>query len=77
MAFSFAPFLTKSSALYSKDSDLTRPDRIEIRPSFYAEWLKDLSEKFTFRTRGGYEYRIYKRNDGTWGDEQARMRLRN
>lgn len=76
MAFSFAPFLTKSSPLYSKNSDLARPDRIEIRPAFYVEWSKDLSEKFTFRTRGGYEYRIFKRSDGTWGDEQARTRLR-
>ena len=75
-ALSFAPFLMYSSPLYSKNSDLSRPDRIEIRPSFFGEWTKSLSEKWTFRFRLGYEYRIFKRVDDVWGDEQGRARLR-
>lgn len=75
-ALSFAPFLMNASPLYSKNSDLNRPDRIEIRPSFFGEWTKVLSQKWTFRSRLGYEYRIFKRNDGIWGDEQGRVRLR-
>jgi hypothetical protein len=75
-ALSFAPFLMNSSALYSKNSDLSRPDRIEIRPSFFGEWTKSLSKKWTFRSRLGYEYRIFKRTDDVWGDEQGRVRLR-
>ena len=75
-AFSFAPFLIHTNPLYSKVSDLNRPDRLEIRPSFFGEWTKKLSEKWIFRSRLGYEYRIFKRDDGTWGDEQGRVRLR-
>ncbi len=75
-ALSFAPFLINTSPLYSKNSDLTRPDRTEIRPAFFGEWTKQLSEKWTFRSRLGYEYRIFKRDDGSFGDEQGRVRLR-
>ena len=75
-AFSFAPFLLHTYPLYSKVSDLSRPDRLEIRPTFFGEWTKKLSEKWIFRSRLGYEYRIFKRNDETWGDEQGRARLR-
>ena len=75
-AFSFAPFLLHTYPLYAKNTDLNRVDRWEIRPSFYVEWTKKLSEKWTFRSRLGYEYRIFKRNNGTWGDEQGRARLR-
>ena len=75
-ALSFAPFLMNSSPLYSKNSDLTRPDRLEIRPTFFGEWTKKLSDKWTFRSRLGYEYRIFKRSDDVWGDEQGRARLR-
>lgn len=75
-AFSFAPFLLHSYPLYANNNDLTRPIRLEIRPSFFVEWTKKLTEKWTFRSRLGYEYRIFKRNDGIWGDEQARARLR-
>lgn len=75
-ALSFAPFLTYTSPLYSKNGDLSRPDRLEIRPSFFGEWTKKVSEKWTFRSRVGYEYRIFKRVDDVWGDEQGRARLR-
>ena len=75
-ALSFAPFLMNSSPLYSKNSDLTRPDRLEIRPTFFGEWTKKLSNKWTFRSRLGYEYRIFRRVDDSWGDEQGRARLR-
>lgn len=75
-AFSFAPFLLRTSPLYSKNSDLSRPDRIEIRPSFFGEWSKKLSNKWIFRTRLGYEYRIFKGDNDTWGNPQGRVRLR-
>jgi hypothetical protein len=75
-ALSFAPFLTYTSPLFSKHSDLSRPDRLEIRPTFFGEWTKKLSEKWIFRSRLGYEYRIFKRVDDVWGDEQGRARLR-
>jgi|GEM_PF-4704536 len=75
-AFSFAPFFTHSYPLYANVKDLNRPIRLEIRPSFLVEWNKKLTEKWTFRTRLGYEYRIFQRNDGIWGDEQARARVR-
>ena len=75
-ALSFAPFLTYASPLYSKISDLSRPDRTELRPSFFGEWTKKLSDKWTFRSRFGYEYRLFKRADGIWGNEQGRVRLR-
>lgn len=75
-AFSFAPFLTHSYPLYANAKDLTRPIRVEIRPSLLVEWTKKLTEKWTFRSRLGYEYRIFERSDGIWGDEQARARLR-
>lgn len=75
-ALSFAPFFMYSSPLYSKNSDLSRPDRVEFRPSLFEEWTKKLSKKWVFRSRLGYEYRIFKRDDGIWGDEQGRIRLR-
>lgn len=75
-ALSFAPFLIYASPLYSKNTDLSRPDRTEIRPSFFGEWTKKLSKKWTFRSRLGYEYRIFKRLDDVWGEEQGRGRLR-
>ena len=75
-ALSFAPFLIYASPLYSKNGDLSRPDRTEIRPSFFGEWTKKLSKKWTFRSRLGYEYRIFKRLDDVWGEEQGRGRLR-
>lgn len=75
-AFSFAPFLLHTFPLYSKNSDLDRPDRIEIRPSFFGEWSKKLSDKWIFRTRLGYEYRIFKGDNDTWGNPQGRVRLR-
>jgi hypothetical protein len=75
-AFSFAPFLLHTSPLYGKNSDLDRPDRIEIRPSFFGEWSKKLSTKWVFRTRLGYEYRIFKGDNDTWGNPQGRVRLR-
>jgi hypothetical protein len=74
--FSFAPFLFHNSPLYAKSSDLARPDKLEIRPAFFAEWSKKLSEKWVFRSRLGYEYRIFRRDDDSWGNEQSRMRLR-
>jgi Protein of unknown function (DUF2490) len=76
MVFSFAPFLSHSYPLYSNSKDLSRPIRWEIRPAFNAEWTKKLSDKWTFRSRLGYEYRIFKRTDDIWGDEQGRARLR-
>jgi Protein of unknown function (DUF2490) len=75
-AFAFAPFLLHTYPLYAKKSDLDRPDRLEIRPSFFGEWTKQLSDKWTFRSRFGYEYRLFRRNDGSLGDEQGRVRLR-
>lgn len=75
-AFSFAPFLLHTYPLYAKSTDLTRPDRLELRPSFFGEWTKQLSEKWIFRSRFGYEYRLFKRNDNSFGDEQGRVRLR-
>lgn len=75
-AFSFAPFLMHSSQLYSKNVDLTKPDRYEFRPTFFTEWTKKLSSTLSLRSRLGYEYRIFKRFDDVWGDEQARLRLR-
>jgi hypothetical protein len=76
MAFSFAPFLSHSYPLYANSKDLSRPIRWEIRPTFNAEWTKKLSDKWTLRSRLGYEYRIFKRTDDIWGDEQGRARLR-
>ncbi len=76
LAFSFAPFLSHSYPLYANEKDLNRVARWEIRPAFIAEWTKKLSEKWTFRSRLGYEYRIFKRPDDVWGDEQGRARLR-
>ena len=75
-ALSFEPFYLNSHPLNAKESDLKRLDRLEIRPTLYAEWLKPLSKKFTFRSRLGYEYRIFKRTDGLWGEEQGRARIR-
>ena len=75
-AFSFAPFLFHNSPLYAKNSDLSRPDKLEIRPGFFTEWTKKLSEKWVFRSRLGYEYRIFRRDDNSWGNEQSRTRLR-
>lgn len=74
--FSFAPFLFHNSPLYAKSSDLDRPDRLEIRPAVFTEWTKKLTEKWVFRSRLGYEYRIFRRNDNSWGNEQSRIRLR-
>ncbi len=75
-AFSFAPFLVNSYPLYGKEKDLTLPSKTELRPAFYLEWTKILTKKWTFRSRLGYEYRFFKRVDDSWGDEQARARLR-
>jgi len=74
--FSFAPFLVHSYPLYANNNDLARPIRLEVRPAFVVEWTKKLTEKWTFRSRFIYEYRIFQRNDGIWGDEQARTRVR-
>ena len=76
MAFSFAPIVFHSYPLYAKSTDLSRPTRWEIRPVVYAEWAKVLSKKWTFRSRLGYEYRIFQLADGSYGDEQGRARLR-
>ncbi len=35
-----------------------------------------MAKNWIFRSRVGYEYRIFKRLDDSWGDEQARLRLR-
>ena len=75
-AFSFEPFYLNSHPLNAKEADLKRLDRLEIRPVVFAEWLKPLSKKIIFRSRLGYEYRIFKRTDGLWGDEQGRLRIR-
>jgi len=75
-AFSFAPFLVNSYPLYSKEKDLTLPTKTELRPTFYTEWTKILTKNWTFRSRFGYEYRLFKRVDDSWGDDQARVRLR-
>ena len=74
--FSFAPFLFHNSPLYAKGIDLIRPDKLEIRPAIFAEWSKKLSDKWVLRSRFGYEYRIFKRDDNSWGNEQARIRFR-
>ncbi len=76
MAFSFAPVVFHSYPLYAKNSDLTKAIKWEIRPVVYAEWTKVLSKKWTFRSRLGYEYRIFQLTDGSYGDEQGRARLR-
>lgn len=76
MTFSFAPIVFHSYPLYAKNSDLTRAIRWELRPVIYAEWIKPLSKKLTFRSRLGYEYRMFQLTDGSWGDEQGRARLR-
>jgi Protein of unknown function (DUF2490) len=76
MAFSFAPIIFHSYPLYAKNTDLVRPVRWELRPVWYAEWTKVLSKKWTFRSRAGYEYRMFQLADGSWGDEQGRARLR-
>ena len=76
VALSFEPFFFNNHPLNAKDADLKRPDRLEIRPIFYAEWIKPLSKKFIFRSRLGYEYRIFKRTDGVWGEEMGRGRVR-
>jgi hypothetical protein len=76
IALSFAPFLLHTYPLYAKNADLNRVDRWEIRPTIFGEWSKKLSEKWIFRSRLGYEYRIFKRDNGTWGDNQGRIRLR-
>lgn len=76
MAFSFAPIVFHSYPLYAKSSDLIKAVKWEIRPAIYAEWTKALSEKWTFRSRLGYEYRIFQLADGSWGDDQGRARLR-
>lgn len=76
MSFSFAPIVFHSYPLYAKNTDLTRPPRWEIRPILFTEWTKILSKKWTFRTRFGYEYRIFQLADGSWGEQQGRARLR-
>ncbi|PWK19451.1 uncharacterized protein DUF2490 [Arcicella aurantiaca] len=75
-AFSFAPFFLHTYPLYAKTKDLSVAARSELRPSFFTEWSKNLNEKWVFLSRFGYEYRIFKRVDDTWGDEQGRIRLR-
>lgn len=75
-AVSLAPIVFNTFPLYGKVDDLKRPVRLEIRPVAYLEWTKVLSPKWTFRSRFGYEYRLFKRSDNTFGDEQARIRLR-
>lgn len=74
--YSLMNWLVRNNALYAKMSDFNRPDRWEIRPSFFAEWNHPLSKKWSLRLRGGYEYRFFKRDDDTWGDEQGRIRFR-
>lgn len=76
MAFSFAPIIFHTYPLYAKNSDVTKPVKWELRPTFYAEWTKVLSEKWTFRSRLGYEYRLFQLADNSLGDEQGRARLR-
>jgi Protein of unknown function (DUF2490) len=76
MAFSFAPIVFHSYPLYAKTTDLVRPTRWEIRPILFVEWTKVLSQKWTFRSRFGYEYRMFQLADGSWGDVQGRARLR-
>lgn len=76
MAYSFAPAVFHSYPLYAKNGDLARADRWEIRPVLFAEWTKALSKKWTFRSRLGYEYRLFQLTDGSWGDSQGRARLR-
>jgi Protein of unknown function (DUF2490) len=76
MAFSFAPIVFHSYPLYGKTTDLVRPTRWELRPILFVEWTKILSPKWTFRSRFGYEYRLFQQTDGSWGEEQGRTRLR-
>ena len=76
VALSFEPFFFNNHPLNAKEADLKRPNRLEIRPIFYAEWIKPLSKKLIFRSRLGYEYRIFKRPDDVWGDEMGRVRIR-
>ena len=71
MAFSFAPIVFHSYPLYAKTTDLIRPTRWELRPILFAEWTKNLSKKWTFRSRLGYEYRMFQLVDGSWGDVQG------
>lgn len=75
-ALSLAPAVFNSFPLYAKFDDLKRPLRLEIRPVAYLEWTKAINPKWTFRSRLGYEYRLFKRNDNSFGDDQARVRLR-
>jgi hypothetical protein len=76
MAFSFAPIVFHSYPLYGKTTDFVRPTRWEIRPILFTEWTKILSPKWTFRSRLGYEYRMFQQTDNSWGDVQGRARLR-
>ncbi len=76
MAFSFAPVIFHSYPLYAKNSDLSKAVKWEFRPVVYAEWTKPLSKKFTFRSRLGYEYRLFQLADNSLGDEQGRARIR-
>jgi hypothetical protein len=75
-SFSFAPFFLHSYPLYGKVKDLSLSVKNELRPSLFAEWSKRITNKWSFRSRFGYEYRFFKRTDDTWGDEQGRIRLR-
>lgn len=76
MAFSFAPIIFHTYPLYAKNSDVSKPVKWELRPVLYAEWTKVLSAKWTFRSRLGYEYRLFQLADNSLGDEQGRARLR-
>lgn len=76
MAWSFAPIVFHSYPLYAKNSDLIRPIRWELRPILFVEWTRALSKKWTFRSRFGYEYRMFQLANGSWGDAQGRTRLR-
>lgn len=76
VAFSFAPIVFHSYPLYAKNTDLARATKWEIRPILFVEWAKPLSKKWTMRSRLGYEYRMFQLADGSWGDEQGRVRLR-
>lgn len=75
-AASFAPVVFNTFPLYGKVDDLKKSVRLEIRPVVSLEWTKIINPKWTFRSRLGYEYRLFKRTDNTFGDEQARLRLR-
>ena len=76
MRYSFTPILVHSYPLIGNDDDFERPDRSEFRPALYAEWSSNAHGKWEFRSRLGYEYRLFKRTNGTWGDQQGRPRLR-